>query len=368
VVGSDGTTHGAAVVLHDASPEASLEKRCQGLQERATKDPLTQVANRAEFERVHQAFVAAHLERRLPCSLIICDIDFFKQVNDTFGHQAGDEALKSFAQLLKSKCRSGDLVARFGGEEFVVLCADCNNATAARRAEEMRRAISEFPQPSLNGKPFTVSFGVTEVQAGDTPETMLRRADRALLIAKSRGRNTVVQLGTGIAEEENKPKRRFWFQRRATPDVLVEKCLLTNVPLAVTVEKLRGFIADHSAEVASNDGERILLTIDDERVSLVRRRSDRPVSFQVELRLNEEAAEASNGKAGGRVLRTRIYVKVRPKRSRDRRDADISDRARSILASIRSYLMAVEDSAPVEEGLRRRAADVLAPWLHTRDG
>ena len=70
-------------------------------------------------------FVAAHLERRLPCSLIICDIDRFKQINDTYGHQAGDEALKSFAQLLKSACRPGDLVARYGGEEFVMLCADC---------------------------------------------------------------------------------------------------------------------------------------------------------------------------------------------------------------------------------------------------
>ena len=77
----------------------------------------------------------------------MCDIDRFKLVNDTYGHQAGDEAIKSLATLLKSACHPGDLVARYGGEEFVMLCADCDNATAARRAEQIRKALSRLPQP-----------------------------------------------------------------------------------------------------------------------------------------------------------------------------------------------------------------------------
>ena len=137
VVGSDGTIQGVTLVLHDASPETSLEERCQRLHEKAIRDPLTQVANRAEFDRVHGIFVETHLQRGLPCSLIICDIDHFKRVNDNYGHPAGDEVIKSFAQLLKSKCRSGDLVARYGGEEFVMLCADCGVATAFERAEQV---------------------------------------------------------------------------------------------------------------------------------------------------------------------------------------------------------------------------------------
>ena len=96
VVGSDGQTHGAAMLLHDASGEASLEERCQSLHETATKDPLTEVANRAEFDRSHKLFVNEHLERGVPCSPIICDIDHFKSINDTYGHQAGDEVLRSF--------------------------------------------------------------------------------------------------------------------------------------------------------------------------------------------------------------------------------------------------------------------------------
>ena len=139
----------------------------------------------------------------------MCDIDHFKSINDNYGHQAGDDVLRNFAQLLKSECRPGDLVSRYGGEEFVVLCADCNNAAAARRADELRKMISELAQPALNGKEITVSFGVTEIQAGDTPDSMLRRADRALLEAKRLGRNMVVQLGNGMSDElESAPQAR----------------------------------------------------------------------------------------------------------------------------------------------------------------
>ena len=187
VIGEDGTMQGAVLLLHDASSETSLEQRCQSLHEKATRDPLTQVANRAEFDRVHELFVDAHRQQKVPCSLIMCDLDHFKSVNDNYGHQAGDEGIKSLAALLKGACRPGDLVARYGGEEFVMLCADCDNAMAARRAEQVRRALGQMPQPKMGGRSITVSFGVTEIQPGDTPETMLRRADRALLMAKAKG-------------------------------------------------------------------------------------------------------------------------------------------------------------------------------------
>ncbi len=216
VVGPDGATQGASVLLHDVSGEASLEERCHSLYEQAIRDPLTQLANRAEFDRVHAMFVDAHLERRLPCSLIICDIDRFKQVNDKFGHLAGDEVIKSFSQILKSGCRPGDLVARFGGEEFVMLCADCNNATAAARAEQLRKAFSDLPQAVLGGKPCSASFGVTEIQPGDNSQTMLNRADRGLLMAKESGRNLVVQLGSGMSNLPLERRRKSWFWQRGT--------------------------------------------------------------------------------------------------------------------------------------------------------
>ena len=197
VTGDDGIIAGGVLMFHDASSETTLERRCMNLYDKATNDPMTQVANRAEFDRVHEMFVDVHQQRQIPCSLIICDLDRFKQVNDTFGHQAGDEVIKCLAALLKSSCRPGDLVARYGGEEFVVLCSDCDNATAARRTEQIRINLCHMPQLKMGSRQVTASFGVTEIQPGDTPETMLRRADRALFMAKAKGRNCVVQLGAG---------------------------------------------------------------------------------------------------------------------------------------------------------------------------
>jgi diguanylate cyclase (GGDEF)-like protein len=144
------------------------------------------VANRAEFDRMQALFIEAHQQAGLPCSLIMIDIDHFKRINDHFGHQVGDEAIITVANLLKGMCRSGDLVARYGGEEFVVLCADCDLADAAGRAEQIRRKLSETPHAALGAKRITASFGVAQLQSGDTPESMLRRADLGLLTAKER--------------------------------------------------------------------------------------------------------------------------------------------------------------------------------------
>lgn len=129
--------------MHDASPQISLEERCQSLHEKATKDPRTQVANCAEFDRTLALFVQAHVEQQLPCSLVICDIDHFKSINDTYGHQAGDEVLKLFGQMLKGECRQGDLVARYGGEEFVLLAGPI--ATMPRQRASLNTCAVRSP-------------------------------------------------------------------------------------------------------------------------------------------------------------------------------------------------------------------------------
>ncbi len=372
VVSKTGSTLGAVLLLHDASSETSLEERCQNLHEKATKDPLTQVANRAEFDRVHEMFVNANKQQRVPNSLMICDLDHFKKVNDTYGHQAGDEAIKSLASLLRNACRPGDLVARYGGEEFVMLFADCDNATAARRADQIRINLSQIPQPELDGRSITASFGVTEIQPGDTPETMLRRADRALLMAKERGRNCVVQLGTGSCEKpEEKGWMSYWSRKPAKPSLAIKQNLQTPVPLNVAVEKLRGFVADHEARILKVDGNRLQLELSDDYTGRQRRRSDRPVAFQLEVHLEEQrlAGAARGGGAGG-VSRTKITVAITPKKHRDRRRGDAEERAREVLASLRSYLMATQidrvatqEQAADAEGVLRRVSRVFSPWL-----
>lgn len=367
VIADDGQTCGAALLLHDASCETSLEARCQSLYERATRDPLTQVANRAEFDRVFELFVAAHQEQRVPCSLIICDLDHFKQVNDQFGHPAGDEAIKALASVLRNACRSGDLVARYGGEEFVMLCAHTDNAAATRRAEEIRRTLACQRLPVLGGKALTASFGVTEIQPGDTPATMLRRADRALLLAKQQGRNRVVQLGIGC-DTEGLPPRPTQPTAGAPQPVILHQQLVTPVPAAVAVEKLRGFVADHQAQVIRLEGNRMQLHIVDHRYR--RRSSDRPIAFRIEVRMQEEKVSrpAPDGGAGREVIQTRIYVTIAPLSHRDRRRSRSAERARELSASLRSYLMATQEAEtaeilPPEQGILYRVRKIFLPWL-----
>jgi diguanylate cyclase (GGDEF)-like protein/putative nucleotidyltransferase with HDIG domain/PAS domain S-box-containing protein len=341
---SDGIMLGATVLLHDATSETSLEERCQALHVQVSKDPLTQVANRAEFDRMLVNFVAAHQESKLPCSLIMSDIDHFKSINDTFGHQAGDAAIITFAALLKSMCRSGDLVARYGGEEFAILCADCSNASAARKAEQIRKSLSELEHSYLGGKAIRASFGVTELQAGDTPETMLRRADRALLQAKDQGRNQVVQLGGGGMSEEP-VKRSWWPFRSLRGGPLVEGTLTTSVPLEVAVQKLRGFVSDQNARIVSTTERELCLEVTDEHAAPNRRSTDRLVTFIIRMQFSERHVERTNtsGFAAGKYLETRVDVTISPRRDRDRRRDTTVNKARLLLGSLKSYLMASED-------------------------
>ncbi|HWB01075.1 MAG TPA: diguanylate cyclase [Pirellulales bacterium] len=345
VVSAESGSHGLTLILHDVSPEISLEERCQNLHDLATRDPLTQVANRAEFDRVLGLFVTAHLESKRPCSLIMSDIDRFKQVNDKYGHQAGDQVIQSFAKVLQNSCRPGDLVARYGGEEFAMLCADCDNASAASRAEEIRTAFGQVQQPGLDGRCVSASFGVTEIQPGDTPDTMLRRADRGLLMAKENGRNRVVQLGTGSGNVDDHEHETYSASVGA--DVLLAQQLVTQSPIDRSIEKLRGFIADHHADVISIDDNDVHIRVGRGGGMLSRRKGDREVRLLVHLRFEEDRTPVTEEKRGG-LMRTRIYIEIRPVRNRDRRKADAVERAKQLLISFRSYLMATEMSARVQ--------------------
>lgn len=362
VIDQKGVTQGAVLVLHDASSETSLEQRCQSLHEKATKDPLTQVANRAEFDRVHAMFVAAHQQQQVPCSLLMCDLDRFKQVNDNYGHQAGDDVIKSLASLLKSSCRPGDLVARYGGEEFVVLCADSDVASAVRRAKHACVALSQIAQPKMGGRSVTVSIGVTEVQPGDTPETMLRRADRALLMAKAAGRNTVVQLGTGSDAEAELMKASSRMCNSSRPNDLFEQHLVTPVPVKLAVDKLRGFVADHQARIIAVNGNQVRIEIDGKPVSRLRRLTDRPATFCLDVRMDEERGEESPKGVVG-ATRTKIKVVVSTEETRNRRRNDVTTKAREILVSFRSYLMATECDLSPSSSVMHRVRRMFTPWL-----
>ncbi|HEV3023295.1 MAG TPA: diguanylate cyclase [Pirellulales bacterium] len=341
-----GVTKGVALLLHDVSSELSLEARCENLHEKAIQDPLTRLANRAELDRAHAELILAHQESQTPYSLIICDIDHFKRVNDSHGHPAGDEVIQSFARLLKSASRRGDLAARYGGEEFVLLCSGCDHVTAARRAEELRHSFSELPQHALGGKSVSASFGVTESLPGDTAETMLRRADRALMSAKRTGRNRVGQLGNHDPLE-TAPDGPGAI-RRQTPKWSCERHLISEATIEMCLERLRGFVADHDAWMECVEGCNVRLRIGAEGGWILRRVLNRPPALLVQVRFKDIRREL-NERTPDRVpstTRTRIHLVITPQRPGDRRREELERRAVTAVADLRSYLMATDAPSP----------------------
>ena len=169
------------------------EKFQQGL-ELAITDSLTGLYNRRYMESHLGAMVEDSLTNDKPVSLLIFDIDFFKSVNDTYGHAAGDAVLKEFSQRIAQNVRGVDLACRMGGEEFVVVMPDTDLTYARMVAERLRTRVGETPFKIDGGKDLnvTVSIGIAVVEgAGDTAEKLIERADAALYRAKREGRNRV---------------------------------------------------------------------------------------------------------------------------------------------------------------------------------
>ncbi len=164
--------------------------------EMAVTDGLTGLHNRRYLDSHLQTLFDRAVARRRPLSVMITDLDRFKLINDTHGHDGGDDVLREFARRLRKNVRGIDLACRFGGEEFVVVMPDTDGAVAEKVAERIRAEIAQTPFPvgkSGQAMDVTVSVGVSSLKRGtDTVEALMKRADLALYEAKSGGRNRVV--------------------------------------------------------------------------------------------------------------------------------------------------------------------------------
>lgn len=156
----------------------------------ASTDHLTGLKNRAALMTQLEYLHARYKRQKEIFSCIIMDIDKFKGINDTYGHQKGDEVLKEIANLTLECIREVDMSARYGGEEFVILLPQTNAVDATHIAERMRERIEESVK--IDGKSITASFGVIEVEDGQSIDTLIKLADEALYEAKESGRNRVV--------------------------------------------------------------------------------------------------------------------------------------------------------------------------------
>jgi two-component system, cell cycle response regulator len=164
--------------------------------EMAITDALTGLHNRRYMETHLSTLVEQAGLRSKPLAVLVLDIDYFKSVNDTHGHDAGDDVLREFSQRLKKSIRGIDLACRYGGEEFVVVMPETDMAVATMVAERLRRRIACEPFPvcrGANAVEITISIGLAaRASVNDTAANILKRADQALYRAKRDGRNRVV--------------------------------------------------------------------------------------------------------------------------------------------------------------------------------
>lgn len=166
---------------------AALLKKSKKYEEMASTDPLTGLYNRYKFSELYLALYKDMLEIKADVSLIILDIDYFKKINDTHGHNIGDTVLIQVSKVLLKNLRDVDIVCRWGGEEFVLLLPKTNLNNAIMIAEKQRVIIQELHIESVGG--VTASFGVAKVMESDDLKSVVDRADEALYLAKKLGRN-----------------------------------------------------------------------------------------------------------------------------------------------------------------------------------
>lgn len=329
-----GHWHGAVEIVRDFTRSGGRRpQEFRELQFAASRDALTMVANRGELETQLTTMVrTCHLQPDQSASIIFLDADHFKQINDNYGHTVGDKVLIELANLLQHETYSGEVVGRYGGEEFVILCPGTDLEAAERRAERLRIAVSRLTFPQTPKLHVTASFGLTQIEPEDSVESVLRRADKALYLAKELGRNqtqaftsqSLKQL-TDQQPEDSTDQNPFVFQNT-----------FSAVTAADTViYKLGGFVTDHHGVIQGVTPQKVTIQLGKSGFlpgwGKVRRRQ--PV--RVELVFGEKLVAA-----GGRgTPRVNIRVTIVPLGRIRNRDLFL-DRAHQVLRELKGYFSA----------------------------
>jgi len=173
-----------------AEAHAELALKTKMLEVSAITDRLTKIYNRVKLEEVFDYEMSRSNRGESTFSVMILDIDKFKNVNDEYGHLVGDKVLIEFAQILKEQIRTSDTLGRWGGEEFMIICPGTHETDAIKLAEKLRQIIDQYEFTTVGNK--TASFGISFFKEGDTDDALVERADKALYQAKNNGRNQVV--------------------------------------------------------------------------------------------------------------------------------------------------------------------------------
>lgn len=169
--------------------QRALESKTEELERLSLTDALTKVSNRIKLDQVFAQEAERAARYYQPLSIILIDIDYFKDVNDTYGHVVGDQILVKFASTVMDSLRSNDVLGRWGGEEFLVICSSIGLKKVELVAEKLRSVLENTDFSPVHN--LTASFGVAQWNASDTQESLISRADNALYLSKNNGRNKV---------------------------------------------------------------------------------------------------------------------------------------------------------------------------------
>jgi diguanylate cyclase (GGDEF)-like protein len=198
LVSTDGTVNHIAIIIYDVTDIAAnrnaLEKANSELEKLSRTDMLTQLNNRGFWEECLSQEFSRFQRYQTTCSVVMFDIDHFKKVNDTYGHQAGDEAIRQVSQILRENLRKTDIAGRYGGEEFGVILGNTDAQAAIIFCERVRKQVEAVTVVHENKEiRFTVSLGISQA-SNETSDykTWLEQADQALYAAKEGGRNQTV--------------------------------------------------------------------------------------------------------------------------------------------------------------------------------
>jgi diguanylate cyclase (GGDEF)-like protein/putative nucleotidyltransferase with HDIG domain len=256
VQAENGSVVGVVELVCNSKDSKKNRGQFRSLQIAATRDPLTGVLNRGELERrLAELYEAWSENPAAPFSVVFMDLDHFKSINDRLSHAIGDRVLIDCSRLLQDELYSGELVGRYGGEEFVVLCPETGAEAAMERAERLRRTIMGNRFAERDDLRVTASFGVAQVQEGDSAESVMERADHALYEAKRQGRNR-----TCLNSRE--PERAAERQRsKAKPEFVHTSTIATYVASDMLQLKLTGFIEEQGARIVKVDPKQLILQI-----------------------------------------------------------------------------------------------------------
>ena len=195
------------IIIYDVTDEACSKQALQGanarLHELSITDRLTNIYNRGYWEECLKQQFRIFMRTKVPVTLLMFDIDHFKNINDTYGHPAGDQVLRDVSAILKKIVRNSDIAGRYGGEEFTILLLDANREASYHVAERLRKAVEShtvhYQNLEIN---FTISIGLcTLSDVTSSPQEWLVKTDNSLYFSKEHGRNRTTQYGLNDTEE-----------------------------------------------------------------------------------------------------------------------------------------------------------------------